>query len=66
MSTIVSFAATHDPNNHGLADLPYWPQYNTQNKTLFRYKEDGPDLIPDTYREEAFNFQNDNGDVFAF
>jgi carboxylesterase type B len=66
MSTIISFATTHDPNNHGLADLPYWPRYNTDNRTLFRYKEDGPDLIPDTYREEAFNFQNDNGDAFEF
>jgi acetylcholinesterase len=65
MSTIISFATTHDPNNHGLG-LPYWPQYNTANRTLFRYKEDGPDLIPDTYREEAFDFQNENGDAFAF
>lgn len=65
MSTIISFATTHDPNNHGL-NLPYWPQYNTDNKTLFRYKEDGPDLIPDTYREEAFDFQNENGDIFEF
>jgi acetylcholinesterase len=65
MSTIISFATTYDPNNHGL-DLPYWPQYNTDNRTQFRYKEDGPDLIPDTYREEAFNFQNDNWDAFEF
>lgn len=63
MSTIISFTTTHDPNNHGL-NLPYWPQYNTENRTLFRYKEDGPDLINDTYREEAFAYQNDNGDAF--
>lgn len=58
MSTFISFANTHDPNNHGLKDLPYWPKWDSDKKAMFRYKEDGPDIITDNYREEAMNYIN--------
>lgn len=60
MSTFISFANTHDPNNHGLSGLPYWPKYNTSNRTMFQFEEDGPKLITDDFRQAAIDQVNDN------
>ena len=65
MSTYISFVNTHDPNNHGLAGLPNWPQWDPNGKAMFRYKESGPDIIKDDYRETQMRFINDNGDTYV-
>lgn len=66
MSKVIAFAATHDPNNHGLDDLPHWPQCNTQNRAPFRYREEGPDLIRDDYWKEAMDLFNSDDDLYMF
>lgn len=66
MSTYIAFVNSQDPNTHGLADLPEWPKWTPDEKAMFRYKENGADIITDDYREEQMRFVNDNADTYVF
>lgn len=62
MGTIIAFANTLDPNNHGFNDLPGWPTYDKDTKKLYEFKETGPSVISDTFRQEAMQYINDNAE----
>lgn len=64
MSTFIAFVNTLDPNNHGLGNLPAWPTWDPEAKSLFEFKESGCDIIKDDYREEAMAFVNENADTY--
>jgi acetylcholinesterase len=66
MSSLITFANHHDPNvasSQGL-DLPFWPKYNPTDRMQFKFAENGTETFPDDYRTAAFNFINDNREVF--
>jgi hypothetical protein len=63
MSTNIAFVNSLDPNNHGL-DLPHWPNWTPDEKAMFRYKESGPDIIKDDFREAAMRLVNDNAETY--
>ncbi|KAL5335517.1 Alpha/Beta hydrolase protein [Aspergillus crustosus] len=65
MSAIVAFANTLDPNNHGLKDLPHWPAHDKEAKALYLFKDAGPKVIEDTFRQEAMDFINENAEAFG-
>lgn len=65
MSTFIAFVNTLDPNDHGLQGLPEWPTWNPQQKSMFRYKESGCDIITDDYREEAMALVNEHPDTYV-
>lgn len=60
MGTMISFAYTLDPNNHGFDDIPEWPEYDNNAKQMYQFSETGPSVIEDTYRQEAMQYINDN------
>lgn len=59
MSSLVQFANTLDPNTKGLG-LPKWPKYNPQNPREFQFREDGCQIISDTYRKTQMDFIEQN------
>lgn len=61
MSTVISFVNHGDPNRHGL-EIPEWPRYDTKSKSSYQFRESGPRVIADTYREEAMEYINSIGD----
>jgi acetylcholinesterase len=65
MGTIISFANTLDPNNHGFKDIPHWPTYGYNSKNLYQFEETGPVVINDDFREDAMRYINDNADTFV-
>ena len=56
-TTLVSFAATGSPNQHGLSWLPYWPEYkNGSENFVFNATLDNTldlHVEEDTFREEV-------------
>lgn len=66
MSTYIAFVNSLDPNNHGLTDLPQWPAWDPEERSMFVYKEDGPVIIKDDYRDTAMSFINDHADVYVY
>ena len=71
MSCLVAFVNDLDPNGHGIADLPAWPQYKwgqpaLGQEQLFHFTESKVDLIPDDFRREAMQYLNDNAESFLF
>lgn len=63
MSTNIAFVNSLDPNNHGL-QLAKWPKWTPQDKAMFNFKETGPDVIRDDFREEAMRLVNDNAETY--
>lgn len=62
MSTVVSFVNHQDPNHNGL-NIPNWPQYDRTAKKSYQFRESGPKIITDDYRQEAMDFMNNNADT---
>jgi acetylcholinesterase len=62
MTTVVSFVNHQDPNHHNLK-IPNWPQYDLNAKKSYQFKETGPKIITDDYRQAGTDFFNDNADT---
>lgn len=58
MPTYIAFVNTGDPNNHGLKNMPKWPTWNPTEKAMFEYRESGPRIIRDDFRETQIDFIN--------
>jgi acetylcholinesterase len=56
MSTFISFVNHLDPNLHGLADLPLWPEWDQGDVRTYQFRESGVEVIRDDYRREAMDF----------
>jgi acetylcholinesterase len=59
MSTVVSFVNHQDPNYHNL-NIPKWPQYDLNARKSYQFKETGPKIITDNYRQAGTDFFNNN------
>ncbi|GME62228.1 putative carotenoid ester lipase precursor protein [Neofusicoccum parvum] len=66
MSTWISFVNNLDPNEHGLADLPHWPTWGLEEKSMFKYNEAGCEIIRDDFRETQMRFINDNAETYIY
>jgi hypothetical protein len=66
MSTIIAFVHSLDPNDHGLDDLPEWPEWDGQGKGMYRFREQGCDVVKDDFREKEIGFVNDNAEVYLY
>jgi acetylcholinesterase len=64
MSTNIAFVNSLDPNNHGLKDVPHWPNWTPDAKAMFNFKETGPNIIKDDFREAAMRLVNDNAETY--
>jgi hypothetical protein len=64
MSTLIAFCNSLDPNTHGLNDLPQWPNYDPTERMQFKFAENGTEIFKDDYRTEAFDYINNNREVF--
>ncbi|KAH0593279.1 hypothetical protein MHUMG1_09001 [Metarhizium humberi] len=62
LGVLVSFVNHLDPNRHEMDGLPNWPQWDGQNKKTMRFRERGPDIMTDDYREMGINYINEIGD----
>lgn len=62
MGILVSFVHYQDPNNHGMNDMPHWPQYNYESRETIHFVEGNVDVIKDDYREEQMDYINQIGD----
>ncbi|RDW60637.1 carboxylic ester hydrolase-37 [Coleophoma cylindrospora] len=62
MGVLVSFVNHLDPNQHGMASVPTWPEYNSTSRETIRWQESGVDVIVDDYRQEQMNYLNEIGD----
>jgi acetylcholinesterase len=62
MSTVVSFVNHQDPNHHDLK-IPNWPQYDLNAKKSYQFRETGPKIITDNYRQAGTDFFNENADT---
>jgi acetylcholinesterase len=62
MSTVVSFVNHQDPNHHNLK-IPNWPQYDLNAKKSYQFRETGPKIITDNYRQAGTDFFNNNADT---
>ncbi|KAL7757059.1 hypothetical protein ACKLNR_014052 [Fusarium oxysporum f. sp. zingiberi] len=65
MSTFIAFVNSLDPNNHGLADIPNWPTWEPEKKSLLLYAESRCEIIKDDFREKEINFINNHTNNFT-
>lgn len=62
MGVLISFVHNQDPNQHDMADVPNWPQWDSEGKQTIHFQESGVDVVTDAYREEQMDYINEIGD----
>ncbi|OAA42043.1 sterol esterase carbohydrate esterase family CE10 [Beauveria brongniartii RCEF 3172] len=62
LGVLVSFVNHLDPNKHKMDGFPSWPQWDGENKKTMRFRERGPSIIIDDYREKSISYINEIGD----
>lgn len=62
MGTLIAFVNDLNPNDHGMANVPDWPQYDDEQKSTMHWQETGVEIIADDYRQEAMAYLNEIGD----